>query len=173
MPEMQTNLHFSLIPLTLDTNEEIYQMLQELPKEEEGFHNMFSGLDFTQFKQELIVREKEARGENLPDYKVPQSIYWFYIEEKPAGMVKLRHYLNDSLREHGGHIGYALIPQHRGKGYGNKMLELTLSEAKKLGIENVLLVCNPDNYASQAVIMKNGGKLEKKTETDALYWIKV
>jgi predicted acetyltransferase len=86
-------------------------------------------------------------------------------------MVKLRHYLNDSLRQHGGHIGYALAPNHRGKGYGNKMLELALLEAKNLGIEEVLLVCNPGNLASRAVIIKNGGRLEQETAEDALYWI--
>lgn len=165
-------LQFSLVELTINDKEEIHQMLQQIPKEEQGFHNMFYGLNFEQFQDQLIVREQESRGENLPNYKVPQSIYWFYINESPAGMVKIRHYLNDSLREHGGHIGYALASKYRGKGYGNKMLHLALTEAKKLGIQEILLVCDPHNYASEAVITNNGGILEKKTDTEALYWIR-
>lgn len=162
---------FSLKPLTLDDGIEIYEMLQALPKDDNGFHNMFNGLTFEAFKQELVSRDKEARGIDLAEGKVPQGIYWFYVDDKPAGMVKIRHYLNEALRENGGHVGYALSPKFRGNGYGSKMLELAIAEARKLGIEDVLVVCNPDNLASKAVIFRNGGVLEKHSETDALYWI--
>lgn len=172
MTDSQIDTKFSLIQLKVNDGAEIYQMLQDLPKEEQGFHNMFNGLSFDEFKQELIKRDKESRGEDLSADKVPQSLYWFYVDGKPAGMVKIRHYLNDYLREHGGHIGYALVPRYRGNGYGSKMLELGLQEAKVLGIKDVLVVCNPENHASKAVIIKNGGRLEKETAEDALYWIK-
>lgn len=173
MTSNQNEPQFSLVPLTLDANQDIYQMLQELPKDEQGFQNMFHGLSFDEFKRELTKREKESRGENLAEGRVPQSIYWFYLDNQPAGMVKIRHYLNDYLRENGGHIGYGLAPQYRGKGYGNKMLELALIESRNLGIAEALLTCNKDNEASKAVIIKNGGKLEKETESDAFYWIQV
>lgn len=168
----QNKREFSLHLLSLTDGREIYNMLQDLPENEQGFHNMFNGLSFDEFKRELVSREKESRGEDLSEGKVPQSLYWFYVDNEPAGIVKIRHYLNDSLRQNGGHIGYALSPKLRGKGYGNKMLELALLEAKNLGIEDVLVVCNPDNYSSKAVILKNGGQLEKETDEDVLYWIK-
>ena len=86
-------------------------------------------------------------------------------------MSKLRHQLTEQLREHGGHIGYGIRASERGKGYATKMLELTLIEAKKLGINEVLITCNPDNIASQKVVLKNKGVLEKKTEDSYYYWI--
>lgn len=163
---------FSLSLLNINDGEDIYQMLQDLPKEEEGFRNMFNSLNFDEYKQELIKREKESHDDNLVEGRVPQSIYWFYVDGKPAGMVKIRHYLNDSLRQNGGHIGYALAPEYRGKGYGNKILELALLEARNLGVDDILLVCNLDNAASKAVIIKNGGKLERETDKDSLFWIR-
>jgi predicted acetyltransferase len=172
MIDTQTEINFSLKQLSVDDGNDIYEMLQELPQTENGFHNMFNGLSFEEFKQELVKRDNESRNENILEGKVPKTTYWFYVENEPAGIVKIRHYLNDSLRENGGHIGYGLAPKFRGKGYSNKMLELTLLEAEKLGIKDVLLVCNPDNYASKSIIIKNGGVLEKETETDSLYWIK-
>lgn len=173
MTDQSKDLQFSLLKLTTKVDENVYKMLQEIPKEENGFRNMFAKLSLEEFQEELVTREKESRGEDLPDYKVPQSIYWFYVDENPVGMVKLRHFLNDSLRENGGHIGYALTPRFRGKGYANKMLELALLEAKNLGINKVLLICEANNTASKAVIVNNGGALEKETENDAFYWVEV
>ena len=63
----------------------------------------------------------------------------------------------------------------RNKGYGTKILELALDEAKKLGIEKALLTCEDDNINSAKVIEKNGGVLENKVTGDRKlkrrYWI--
>jgi len=57
------------------------------------------------------------------------------------------------------------------------MLRLALLEAKKLGIEKVLLTCSDDNIASAKVIENNGGKFERFTKKDGekkrRYWITI
>jgi predicted acetyltransferase len=52
-----------------------------------------------------------------------------------------------------------------------------LDEARMIGLERVLLVCEPDNIASATVIEQNGGARDDTPETDQLqprrYWINV
>ena len=55
------------------------------------------------------------------------------------------------------------------------MLRLALPEAKKIGLEKVLITCDEDNIASAKVIEKNGGIFERYAVKDGKkfrrYWI--
>ncbi len=82
-------------------------------------------------------------------------------------MSNLRHQLNDKLLVEGGHIGYGVRPNARGRGLGRELLRLTLAEAARLGIERVLLTCAKDNPASSGVIEANGGQLESEAFVEA------
>ncbi len=61
-----------------------------------------------------------------------------------------------------GHIGYAVVPWKRGRGYAAKALALLLPEASVRGLRWVELTTNPDNVASQKVILANGGILVER-----------
>ena len=56
-----------------------------------------------------------------------------------------------------GHIGYAVVPWKRRRGYATQALAQLLPEAKILGLPYVELTTEPDNLASQRVILANGG----------------
>jgi predicted acetyltransferase len=58
-----------------------------------------------------------------------------------------------------GHIGYAVVPWKRRRGYGTEALRQMIDLARKEGLEHVDLVTAVDNVASQAVILANGGVL--------------
>ena len=76
---------------------------------------------------------------NLPPGYVPQTVFWIVDESGEAvGMVRMRHYLNDSLRECGGHIGYYVRRDKRGKGYGQEALRQALIELRKIGEKRAL-----------------------------------
>lgn len=79
-----------------------------------------------------------------------------------VGMLNFRKELNDYLFNYIGHIGYSIAPSRRRQGLGTKMLQLALIEAKKFGLERVLITCTDDNIASYGVIENNGGVLEDK-----------
>ncbi len=93
---------------------------------------------------------------------VPHSSFWLINEEGEIGAVSnLRHSLNDKLRHIGGHIGYGVPPTQRRKGYATEVLKLTLPEAKRRGINKVMITCDETNTASKKTIIKNGGVYEK------------
>jgi len=99
-------------------------------------------------------------------------------ERRVLGMINLRHYLNDSLAEIGGHIGYSIRPSERRKGYAKIMLSLCLDECRKLGIEQVLITCDAQNEASYRTIEACGGKFDRLTvrESNAVtarYWVSI
>jgi predicted acetyltransferase len=78
---------------------------------------------------------------------------------RPVGIGKLRRRLNAHLMAIGGHIGYAIRPSERGKGYGNLILAELLKRAWKIGIREVLITCRENNLRSRKVIEHNGGIL--------------
>lgn len=63
---------------------------------------------------------------------------------------------------YGGHIGYAVRPSERNRGFATEILKQGLTIAKQYGFDRILCVCDEDNYASEKVILKNGGVLENK-----------
>lgn len=67
-----------------------------------------------------------------------------------------------------GHIGYAVVPWKRGRGYATRALALLLPEARKEGLAYVELTTDPDNLPSQKVILANSGTLvERFNKSDA------
>jgi predicted acetyltransferase len=58
-----------------------------------------------------------------------------------------------------GHIGYAVVPWKQRRGYATRALALLLPEVRREGLRHVDITTDPDNVASQKVILANGGRL--------------
>ena len=158
--------------LSVDDGPEIYHMLQDIPKEENGFGNNANGMSYEAYKEWLAAKHQESLREGIQDgWKVPSTTYWLYADGVPVGFGKLRHCLTDTLRKAGGHIGYAVAPAYRGKGYGKELLRLLLQKANEMGIGKVLLTIRLNNAASQAVAFANGGAVTDRTDERLLIWI--
>jgi predicted acetyltransferase len=128
----------------------------------------------------FVGRElSHSRGENLPEGYVPYTDYWLVDGKECIGRASIRHRLNEHLLRIGGHIGYDIRPTERGKGYGNKILELALQKAKSLGIERALITSDVRNEASRKIIEKNGGVFEDQSPNPEMghdvlrYWIDI
>ena len=148
---------------------DVHNMLQEIPKEENGFQNGGHGLSYDSYKQWLIRSDQIAKGIDLEDWMVPQNTYWLYVDEKPVGMGKLRLRLTEKLEKDGGNCGYGIVPVYRGCGYGKILLRLLIEEARTLNIGRILLTIEKDNPASLKVALSNGGMIEKST--DELHYV--
>ncbi len=68
-----------------------------------------------------------------------------------------------------GHIGYAVVPWQRGRGYATRGLALLLPFVRAQGLARVELTTEPDNIASQRVILANGGRLVERFTKPAAY----
>lgn len=68
-----------------------------------------------------------------------------------------------------GHIGYAVVPWKRGRGYATRALAMLLPEARKEGLAYVELTADLANVPSQKVITNNGGVFVKRFHKDPVY----
>jgi len=118
-----------------------------------------------------------AQTEVPPEF-VTGTTYFAVVDGCIIGTISIRHYLNESLQKHGGHIGYGVRPTERRKGYGTKMLELALEKCRDFGIEKALVTCDKDNIGSAKTIANNAGVLENEITEDSgnvlqRYWITI
>lgn len=121
-------------------------------------HHYGDGMSFRRY---LEVLEDQERGVNLAPNHVPSTFLFAFDDERIVGRVSIRHRLNDFLLRAGGHIGYAVVPEFRRRGYATAILGLALGIAHdKLGIDRVLVTCDDDNVGSIRTIENNGGVLE-------------
>jgi predicted acetyltransferase len=120
--------------------------------------------------------DRQARGEDDHPHRVPASLLAVEVEGALVGRVSIRYVLNDHLRHEGGHVGYGVRPAHRRRGYATATLALAVAHLEARGVSEVLVVCDDDNVASSATIVRCGGVLEDvRTRLDGSlvrrYWI--
>lgn len=122
--------------------------------------------------------ECERLGIDLPDGRVAGT---FLVTEAAAalvGRVGVRHELNDFLASHGGHIGYAVRPAYRRRGYATAMLRQALAVAAAVGVRDALVTCDVDNVGSARVIERCGGRFDglapacERSPSKRRYWIR-
>jgi predicted acetyltransferase len=112
--------------------------------------------DFPAYVESL----RQARsGIGLPEDRVPFHTYWLVDGGEILGIVRIRPRLTPKVERNDGHIGYDVAPAHRRKGYGTQLLRMALTEARKLGLERVIVTCAVTNIGSRAVIEKCGGRV--------------
>lgn len=124
--------------------------------------------------QDLLDESDAAR---VKPGKVPAVYYWLIDQGEYIGQVSIRHPLNESLRQWGGHIGYRIRPSRRRRGYGRQILRLALAEAQRMGLIRVMVTCYADNIGSRKMIEGGGGVLDSQVQVDGKvglkYWIEI
>jgi predicted acetyltransferase len=125
----------------------------------------------------LRSNEELRQGLDPSTYRVRGCQLAAVVDDVIVGRTSLRYELNEFFAEAGGHVGYAVAPAHRRKGYATEILRQSLIILRGEGIERVLVTCNDDNVASARTIERNGGVLEsivllEKEDTRVRrYWI--
>lgn len=174
-------MNIKLVKLTKEYQKQLDDMIEEWKADIEKnktnnspmtiFKNDYR--DFDYYLDNLEIKEETEDG------KVPDTVLFCLDLDRNifVGAVNIRHYLNDSLKITGGHIGDGIRPSERRKGYATAMINLALDECKNLGIDRVLMTCDKDNVGSAKSIMNNGGVLENEVFEDGVleqrYWIDI
>lgn len=84
---------------------------------------------------------------------------WIVEGNRVHGGIALRQGPDDYVLRFG-HIGYGIRPSSRRRGLATWALGGMLHEARGLGLDRVLIVCEAANTASARTIERNGGVLE-------------
>ena len=161
---------------TAQDKKQVLEYKEEFCRNNEILHGSGGLQSAGTFEAWIRRTESMAIGKDIPENRVPETTFLAFDDKGHlAGMVNIRHYLNDRLLQVGGHIGYSVRKSERRKGYGAEMLRLALAEAGKLGIQKVLITCDKENIGSAKTIQKNGGVLENEILDNGRimqrYWI--
>ena len=177
--EENENNRIKLVIPSKEYKEKMEEFVQEFINNGEEVIPGSGGLDrlptYEEWLQKIDEDLSKEKAESKGRVQATQYIAVRLDDDKVVGVVQLRYKLNEHLYNFGGHIGDAIRPSERNKGYSTEMIGLALKEAKKIGIGNVLITCDKENPASARTIMKNGGILENEVVKDGniiqRYWI--
>ncbi len=149
---------------------------------EEFNYDICGGGKFNELKERdfdaVLNKIRDEEAGIVDEGRVPATQFLYLDDdENLIGMIQLRHGLTDYLLNYAGHIGYSISPKFRKKGHGSNMLKACLCEARKLGLERVLVTCGDWNKGSRGVIENNGGVYEDAREDEdgvhLRFWIQL
>ncbi|MFE1591183.1 GNAT family N-acetyltransferase [Nocardia sp. NPDC058705] len=101
---------------------------------------------------------------------------WIVEGDRVLGGIALR-YGDGEFVQRVGHIGYGIRPSARRRGVATWALSQIIAQARVLGMNRVLMVCDAENLGSATTIERCGGVLERIEDTELgaarRYWITV
>lgn len=170
---------------SLERKNEIIEYLDEFVKYGSDINGsgsldkIYDGYTFEEALDRCLKMEDEEYAKSVGRCQSRTFLLIRENDNKIVGTINVRWNLNEAMLRFGGHIGYGIRPTERRKGYNKINLYLGMLEAKKVGLEKVMLDCDVNNLGSDKSLKALGGKLER-TEVDPsdgiltnVYWFNV
>ena len=176
---------FYLEKPSIERKDEIIEYLDEFVKYKSDINGsgsldkIYEGYTFEQALERCLKMEDEEYAKSLGKCNGKTFLLIRKNDNRIVGTINVRWNLTPELLQFGGHIGYGIRPTERQKGYNKINLYLGLIEAKKIGLDKVMLDCSTTNLGSDKTIKALGGILERceidpwDNELTNVYWIDV
>ena len=140
---------------------------------------IYDGYTFEEALDRCLKMENEEYAKSVGRSQGRTFLLIRENDNKIVGTINVRWNLNETMLRFGGNIGYGIRPTERRKGYNKINLYLGILEAKKVGLEKVMLDCDVNNLGSDKTLKALGGKLER-TEVNPsdgiltnVYWFNI
>ncbi len=152
-----------------------YEYFTNLLENENGFTNKYYGISKAEFYNKIIYKLiNNGKGIDLEEGRVSMSSYLLWEDDNIVGLFRIRHYLNDALRNGAGHIGYGIKKEYRGKGYATIGLKLAVEKARNIIKEDeIYMSVDKNNLASLNAQLKNGAYIHHEDEKEYYTRIKL
>ena len=114
----------------------------------------------------VFLKEKYRFDESKTIDNVATVIYTIHLNENchKIGEIDLRLTMNDDMY-YFGHVGYHILEKYRGHRYGSEACSILKIIAKKyFNMQELIITCNPDNYASIKTIERIGGLFVERVD---------
>lgn len=148
--------------------EKEYEYITALPEDESGFTNNYFGISKEEFMNKVLPELIDySEGIGLPEGYVPETDFFLWDDDQIVGLFRIRHFLNDFLRDGAGHIGYGIKKEYRGRGFATEGLRLAIEKAKEIISEDeIYMSVHKDNPASLRAQEKNGAYIHHEDEAE-------
>lgn len=170
---------------SVERKNEIIEYINEFVKYKSNINGtgsldkILDGYTFEQALERCLNMENREYAEKIGRCPGKTFLLIRKNDNKIVGTINIRWNLNAAMLRFGGHIGYGIRPTERRKGYNKINLYLGMIEAKKVGLNKVMLDCDVNNAGSDRTLKALGGELER-TEVDPsdgiltnVYWFDV
>jgi predicted acetyltransferase len=84
--------------------------------------------------------------------------------DQEFGGIRLRLGSTPHIERYAGHIGYNVLPRHRGHHYAARSVRLLVPLSRRLGIDPLWITCDPQNHASRRTLEIVGAKFVEIVE---------
>ena len=143
--------------------EEEFNFMRKM-KSANGFENPYINISRNEFKEKCLDEIiGQSNGNNLPEGYVPNTYFYLWDDNKIVGLFKIRHYLNEHLKNGSGHIGYGILEEHRGKGYATECLIFARELALKADCYKMMLLTGSKKEATLNFYRRAGYNSADKT----------
>ena len=170
---------------SIERKDEIIEYLDEFVKNNSDINGsgaldkIYDGYTFEEALERCLNMENEEYAKSVGRCQGKTFLLIRENDNRIVGTINVRWNLTKEMLQFGGNIGYGVRPTERRKGYNKINLYLGLKEAKKLGLDKVMLDCSVTNLGSDKTIKALGGVLERcekdpwDGEMTNVYWIDV